>query len=841
MPFISIQENGTPKQYSVTKPLSFGRSADNDIVMKEGMASRKHFKVVPRDGACILEDLGSRNGTFVNGVRVDGTHTLQDGDKIHVGSTSMIFALGETPAAEAPAPAAPPRERPKSRAQTRIEPREESQPSTRSHLDADGPMLVNVSDPKQIFALTDGKTTFGRRGECTHTLRVDGLSGVHCAIEARGGSFILSDEGSTNGTLHNRKRIDAPVKLDVGDQVQIGSFKGMFFDPSAGVALESLLARADLQKVAADQEYEVVARSARSKSNTVPIALLSVGGLALLIFLAVLAMPEPETQRPPAEIPGNLLAGTMSFESQEDLDRWDMNDLHGAAITLDNAVAASGKASLMIRLGGAAPSVLVSKNGGAATGGSCYGIQWKARADGLNGELSARLRWQLHDGSDTLSLGPALKGSTSEAFVQINSDALIAPPGAKSWQLELVSSGGSGTVWVDDVAVVSVPAPGYTGLVDGPIAAYAAETGVATLYRGKEILLRDLQAVVTQGQDSAAQSAAAMDRSREDRSAFSATVSGTLRWSREGSIPFQTHLARGADETLIYSFRLLGALPQGADLGFITRVRADASLPDNGDSGEFVWALGGHQILLRSSLPLALKSEGPGENNTQWLRLQPETAALRDAGEWSLEFRPIPADTVLRINELRSRLDKLDRPDWQPELGPGWESAVKGAQLGVAYNDYKSIKTDFWFMRNDAARAKKRMAQIESMLNDLWTSAEASYKEAMQFNIYEDYQMALDRFNLIQALFEGMEPERSDLLRSLRAVPGHILELQSALSARRSERIKKDAKRLLDLAEQERKGSHAAAARAFCQEILKRYPDTEWAERANSLLKDLGD
>ncbi len=55
-----------------------GRGSDADIVLPERQVSRYHSKILYRDGRYFLEDLDSKNGTFLNGQQVKGTAPLQD-------------------------------------------------------------------------------------------------------------------------------------------------------------------------------------------------------------------------------------------------------------------------------------------------------------------------------------------------------------------------------------------------------------------------------------------------------------------------------------------------------------------------------------------------------------------------------------------------------------------------------------------------------------------------------------------------------------------------------------------------------------------------------------------
>lgn len=68
--------------------LTIGRSRDNSIVLDDMLVSRRHLRITADDEGLLLEDLGSRNGTYVNGRRVERAH-LQEGDRIGVGGTTF--------------------------------------------------------------------------------------------------------------------------------------------------------------------------------------------------------------------------------------------------------------------------------------------------------------------------------------------------------------------------------------------------------------------------------------------------------------------------------------------------------------------------------------------------------------------------------------------------------------------------------------------------------------------------------------------------------------------------------------------------------------------------------
>ncbi len=91
--------DGRKSHFSLTKPVvAIGRSrnAGNDLVLdSDGMVSKSHARLErERDGHWTLYDLGSTNGTKINGLRVDGNRVLTDGDQLLIGATTVVFQEG---------------------------------------------------------------------------------------------------------------------------------------------------------------------------------------------------------------------------------------------------------------------------------------------------------------------------------------------------------------------------------------------------------------------------------------------------------------------------------------------------------------------------------------------------------------------------------------------------------------------------------------------------------------------------------------------------------------------------------------------------------------------------
>ena len=73
-------------------PLTLGRAAQNDVVLAgDEFASARHARVEPRRDGIWVHDLGSTNGTYVNGERLEGAQRLAPGDVLRVGETDLRY------------------------------------------------------------------------------------------------------------------------------------------------------------------------------------------------------------------------------------------------------------------------------------------------------------------------------------------------------------------------------------------------------------------------------------------------------------------------------------------------------------------------------------------------------------------------------------------------------------------------------------------------------------------------------------------------------------------------------------------------------------------------------
>lgn len=179
--------------------VTIGRKEDNKLVIPAPMVSGYHARIELKGDIAYLTDLGSTNGTFVNGRRLekDAPHALKETDKVvfaadnnfglHIGlPTSMIGGFQSGPES--------------------------------GESDAGGEGLrTQVMRKKTI--------TIGRAEDCDIVLDSLRISRKHAKLEQTPNGVMVTDLGSKNGTFINGKRIETPTLLQPKDRLEIGPYK----------------------------------------------------------------------------------------------------------------------------------------------------------------------------------------------------------------------------------------------------------------------------------------------------------------------------------------------------------------------------------------------------------------------------------------------------------------------------------------------------------------------------------------------------------------------------------------------------------------------------------------
>ena len=106
-PVVVIKQEGRrPLYLQIREPIEIGRECDG-ILLADGQASRRHATLSPRKDSVIVEDLGSTNGTLLDGAPISSAVVLLPGSIIRIGDTVLQLALSDDQGAVTAAPGAP--------------------------------------------------------------------------------------------------------------------------------------------------------------------------------------------------------------------------------------------------------------------------------------------------------------------------------------------------------------------------------------------------------------------------------------------------------------------------------------------------------------------------------------------------------------------------------------------------------------------------------------------------------------------------------------------------------------------------------------------------------------
>jgi|GEM_PF-3918863 len=196
-----------------------GRHPDNNIVINDAKASRHHGMFAADGGKYFFEDLGSGNGSFLKGERLDANTRVEVGvgDRIDIGATSIAIEEGEA----------------------EVEDKDGKVSDSEGTKVADGKtgMLAGTAGPLkgESFGLGDGEIQLGRLPTC-HIKVDDPLASRHNTdIKLVEGVYVVDDLKSSNGTFVNGDRIQS-AKLNDGDSVRIGGHEFHFSIVDASAA-----------------------------------------------------------------------------------------------------------------------------------------------------------------------------------------------------------------------------------------------------------------------------------------------------------------------------------------------------------------------------------------------------------------------------------------------------------------------------------------------------------------------------------------------------------------------------------------------------------------------------
>ncbi len=195
--------------------ITIGRQEGNTIRLTERNVSRRHARLLKRNGSYVIEDLGSYNGVTVNGERIDANAELAAGDQLGIGDYDLAFQSGVMATAN-----------------TIPSPKPKSHPP---------PRLVVLSEPAAgaEFTLTKPALRIGRDERLDIWINHKSISHEHAEIQIAEGIVTVFDLESANGMRVNGVSASRAI-LESGDVLELGEVRFRFVPAQGAHSLEPL-------------------------------------------------------------------------------------------------------------------------------------------------------------------------------------------------------------------------------------------------------------------------------------------------------------------------------------------------------------------------------------------------------------------------------------------------------------------------------------------------------------------------------------------------------------------------------------------------------------------------
>jgi len=218
----TIQSRDGTEELPVTQAtVNVGRAADNDLNLPYATVSLHHARILADTSGCGVMDLGSSNGTRLNGVEIPikVVQALREGDLVEIGPFQLRFHASQGAAA----PAEARRPEPAAGTAAAVMAAAERRPGHTVVLPPDLPARLIVSTPEwtREFPLKKDSVTLGREPDNDIVIDAEAVSRHHAAMKRRGPAYLITDLESTNGINVGGELVKEKL-LVPGDHVCIG-------------------------------------------------------------------------------------------------------------------------------------------------------------------------------------------------------------------------------------------------------------------------------------------------------------------------------------------------------------------------------------------------------------------------------------------------------------------------------------------------------------------------------------------------------------------------------------------------------------------------------------------
>ncbi len=270
---ISDDEGHTTVVPLLRDEITIGRQDGNSIRLTERNVSRSHARLLKRNEAYIIEDLGSYNGVIVNGERIDEKAELAAGDQLGIGDYDLELQSDVVPVAK-------PMRVPKPKS-------------------APPPRLVVLSDPAAgaEFSLNKPALRIGRDERLDIWINHKSISHEHAEVQLTDGVVKVFDLDSANGMRVNGVPVSRAV-LEAGDVLELGKVRFRFVPAEGSRSLNPLPLEAIF--------------TGPTPSSRMPVIAMSVIGLLLAATGGAVLVTMRESSGPMAEAEAPAVAATVA-------------------------------------------------------------------------------------------------------------------------------------------------------------------------------------------------------------------------------------------------------------------------------------------------------------------------------------------------------------------------------------------------------------------------------------------------------------------------------------------------------------------------------------------------
>ncbi|MBX5483150.1 MAG: FHA domain-containing protein [Myxococcaceae bacterium] len=346
MPTLHIRcPDGTERTHELESEATVGRLDTNDLVLTEGGVSRSHARFYVEGGAVMVEDVGSANGTWVDGERIQAPTPVGPRTQIVIGDYEISVraaargksgpkpvqvggaAAGErprrpaggTPGATSQLPAvkaaratrqmevvkgrsgAPERPPPDALAKRPARPERAAIGS--------GPVLRGLTGPwaNKTYPLR-GKVVVGRVAGVNIQIEDESVSRRHAELEKTPEGIVVRDLGSANGTTVNGQPVEGDVVLQPGDVVSFGMIE-LVYEPGDEEAAAAPTRRGGGGRAAAGG-------AAGTSGGRKKLFIIGGAAVGVLLMAGVVVKAAGGTEEPVAPPPGDAVLNPLEVKAQ---------------------------------------------------------------------------------------------------------------------------------------------------------------------------------------------------------------------------------------------------------------------------------------------------------------------------------------------------------------------------------------------------------------------------------------------------------------------------------------------------------------------------------------------